>query len=470
MAVSPAARRRPALGSVFVDTGPLRRHRGFRRLWTGQLVSLTGSQLTVVAVAYQAYRLTGSTAIVGLVGLVQLFPLLAGSLAGGPLVDAWDRRRVLLACQVLLAAGSAGLALNAVSGHPRLWPLFACTAEAAAFQGMDWAARRASLRQLVPLADLPAALAVQSVAFQLTSVAGPAAAGLLIARAGFGLVYGLDVASFAVAFAAVALLPPLRPEGGGHPPGLASLAGGVRFLRHSPPLAGSFLIDLGAMVFGMPRALFPALAATVYGGGAATVGYLSAAPGLGAAAGSVLSGRVGRVRRPGRAVAICVALWGLAIAGFGMVSWLPAALALLALAGAADVISAVFRGAIAAQATPDALQGRVNSLVYVGLTGGPRLGDAEAGVAAALGGPRFAAWSGGLLSIATAVVTCWALPQFWRYQSRAIPAAPAGSASPAAPAAPDAQPALAEPAALAGPAPSGEPVQPRPAAEGPAQQ
>jgi MFS family permease len=401
---------------MLLDTGPLRRHQGFRRLWLGQLVSQGGSQLTVVAVTYQTYRLTGSTAMVGLVSLSQLVPLLAGSLLGGPLVDAWDRRRVLLATQVLLAIGSAGLLLNAVSGHPAVWPLFACTAEAAAFQGLDWSARRASLRRLVTIADVPAALAVQSAAMQVMSVVGPAAAGLLIASAGFGLVYGLDVASFAVAFAAVVLLPALPPDGGGQPPGLASLIGGVRYLHRSQLLAGAFLIDLGAMVFGMPRALFPALSATVYGGGAATVGYLNAAPGIGAAAGSLLTGRVGRVRRVGRAVAICVALWGAAIAGFGMVPWLAAALVLLALAGAADVVSSVFRMTIVQHATPDALQGRVNSLVYVGLTGGPRVGDAEAGAAAAVAGPGFAAWSGGLLSIGTAVVTCWLLPRFWRYR------------------------------------------------------
>jgi MFS family permease len=435
------ARRWRGLTGMLVDAGPLRRHRGFRRLWTGQVVSQAGSQLTLVAVGYQTYRLTGSTAMVGLVGLVQLVPLLAGSLAGGPLVDAWDRRRVMLACQVLLAMGSAGLMLNAVSGHARVWPLFASTAEASAFQGIDWAARRASLRQLVPLAELPASLALQSAAYQVTSVVGPAAAGLLLARAGFGLVYGLDLASFGVAFVTAALLPALVPKGGGEPPSLASLVGGVRYMRRSQPLAGVFVIDLGAMVFGLPRALFPALAATVYGGGAATVGFLNAAPGLGAAAGSLLSGRVGRVRRAGRAVAICVALWGLAIAAFGVVSWLPAALALLALAGGADVISSVFRMTIVQQSTPDELQGRVNSLVFAGLQGGPRLGDAEAGAAAALGGPRFAAWSGGLLSVAMAAATCWALPQLWRYQSRAIrsgeypESAPAGSAGLARPAA-----------------------------------
>jgi MFS family permease len=416
-------RARRAVGRAFVDTGPLRRHPGFRRLWAGQLIASLGSQLTVVAVGYQTYRLTSSTAMVGLVSLGQLVPLLAGSLLGGPLVDAWDRRRVLLCTQVLLAAGCAGLAVNAALAHPLLWPMFACTAEAATFQGVDWAARRASVRSLVPASDLAAALSLQSAAFQMTLVVGPAAAGLLIAHIGFAIVYWLNVAAFGMAFVAVARLPPLRPAGGGERAGIASLAGGVRYLKSSPPLAGAFVIDLGAMVFGMPRALFPALAVTVYGGGAATVGYLNAAAGLGALAGSVLTGHIWRVRRAGRATAVCVAVWGLAITGFGLVSALPAALALLVVAGAADVVSSVFRAMIVQQVTPDAMQGRVNSLIFAGLQGGPRLGDAEAGAAAAVAGPQFAAWSGGVLSIAAAVVTCWAIPQFWRYRSDAGTAA-----------------------------------------------
>jgi MFS family permease len=416
----PAGRRR-GVGGMFVDVGPLRRHRDFRRLWAGQLVSQVGSQLTIVAVAYQTYRLTSSTAMVGLVSLGQLFPLLAGSLLGGPLVDAWDRRRVMLATQVLLAVGCAGLAVNALLARPLLWLIFACTAESAAFQGLDWSARRASLRQLVPPAELPAALSLQSAAFQVTSVVGPAAAGLLIAQAGFALVYWLNVASFGVALVSVAVLPRLPPQDGGQPIGLASLAGGIRYVRTSHPLAGVFLLDLGAMVFGMPRALFPALAVTLYGGGAATVGYLNAAPGVGALVGSLLTGHVGRVRRVGRAVVICVVAWGAAITGFGLVPWLPAALVLLAVAGAADVISSVFRMVIVQQAAPDGMQGRVNSLIFAGIQGGPRLGDAEAGAAAALAGPQFAAWSGGLLSALTAVATCWVLPEIWRYVSSSAP-------------------------------------------------
>jgi predicted MFS family arabinose efflux permease len=364
--------------------------------------------------------------MVGLVSLGQLVPLLAGSLLGGPLVDAWDRRRVMLFTQFMLAAGSAGLTANALAPHPQVWALFACTAEAAAFQGLDWSARRASLWRLVPPEDLPAAISVQSAANQFTSVAGPAAAGLLIAHAGFGLVYGLDLASFGVALVTVLLLPALPPHRGGQPANFASLIGGLRYLRSSQPLAGIFVIDLGAMVFGMPRALFPALATTLYGGGAATVGYLNAAPGVGALVGSLLTGRVSRVRRPGRAVAVGAVIWGITITAFGLVPWLPAALALLVAAGAADVVSAVFRMMIVQHATPDGMQGRVNSLIYAGIQGGPRLGDAEAGGAAALGGPQFAAWSGGVLSVVTAVATCWLLPGMWRYDSRSARPGQAG--------------------------------------------
>jgi predicted MFS family arabinose efflux permease len=203
------------------------------------------------------------------------------------------------------------------------------------------------------------------------------------------------------------------------------------------------------MVFGMPRALFPAMAVTVYHGGATTVGYLNAAPGLGALIGSLLTGHVARVRRVGRAVAVCVAGWGLAITGFGLVRWLPAALLLLVLAGAADVVSSVFRMIIVQQSAPDAMQGRVNSLVFAGLQGGPRLGDAEAGVVADLAGPQVAAWSGGLLSVACAIVTCWAIPQFWRYQSTIGPArAPARGSAQRARSAGAAQP---EPGLVSGP-------------------
>jgi len=256
---------------VFADLTPIRRNRHFRRLWVGQLVSSIGSQLTTVGVAYQAYHLTHRTWIVGAVSLVQLFPLLVGSLWGGSVADARDRRRVLLVTQVFLAATSAGLALNAAFPHPALWPLFVCTAASAAFQGVDFPTRRAVVPMIVPGQDLPAALALQQILMQVAAVAGPALAGLLIAAAGRGVVFALDVASFAAALVAVALLPPLAPAGGGRKAGLASVTEGLRYLRGQRVLASTFWIDLDAMVFGMPRAVFPALASGVFGGGASVV-------------------------------------------------------------------------------------------------------------------------------------------------------------------------------------------------------
>jgi MFS family permease len=404
---------------LLADISPLRAHRAFRRLWLGQMVSGLGSQLTIVGVAYQTYRLTNSSFMVGLVSLVQLAPLLVGSLWGGAMVDAYDRRRVLIVTQVALAATSLGLAVNAALPHPVLWPVFACTAASAAFQGVDMPARRAALPMILPRDELPAALALQQVLFQSAAVVGPAVAGLLIAKTSLSLVYGCDVASFGAGLAAVALLPALAPTGGGTPAGWRSVAEGMRYLRGQRLLASTFLIDINAMVFGMPRALFPALGTHFFGGGAGAVGLLYAAPAAGALAGALLTGWVPAVRRQGRAVVVAVVVWGGAIAVFGLVPVLWAGLLLLALAGAADVISAVFRNAILQMTVPDHLQGRLNGVFTAVVTGGPRLGDAEAGVVAAAAGVQASVVSGGLACIAGVGLLVWRVPELWRHDVRA---------------------------------------------------
>lgn len=405
---------------LFVDTTPLRRYPDFRKIWIGQIISGLGSQLTIVGVAYQAYRLTGSTLVVGLVSLVQLIPLLFGSLWGGAVADSTDRRRLLLITQVALATTSAGLALNAMTPHPHLWPLFLCTAASACFQGIDGPTRKAALPMLVPAADLPAALALQQVVFQLAFVAGPAIAGLLIAATGLSVVFWLDVASFGAAFIAVLLLPPLVPSGGGRKADFASVVEGLKYLKHHRTLASTYWIDLNAMVFGMPRAVFPALALGLYGGGAVTLGLLYAAPGAGALIGALLTGWVSRVHRQGRAVVAAVIVWGGSIAVFGLVPVLWVGLLFLALAGAADVVSAVFRNSILQMNAPEELQGRLAGTFIAVVTGGPRLGDAEAGAASAVGGPQFAVWSGGLLCIAGVGVIVWRMPELWRQDSSAL--------------------------------------------------
>jgi MFS family permease len=397
-----------------VDISPLRKYRHFRRLWAGQVVSGLGSQLTLVAVSFQAYALTRSTLVVGLIGLAQLAPLLAGALWGGTLADAMDRRKVLVLTQVAMAAAVGGLVVNASFSHPAVWPLFVCTAAGAGFQGVDWPARRAALPMLVEAQDVTASIALQTTIQQLALVAGPALAGVLISATGLSAVYGIDVATFSVALAAAVLLPALVPSGGGTPMGLRSMTEGFRHLRKEKLLSATYWIDLNAMIFGMPRAVFPALGTGLFGGGAGVVGLLYAAPGAGALVGSFFTGWCSRVHRQGRAIAVCVVVWGVTIAIFGVVPVLWVGLTLLAMAGAADVVSAVFRQAVQQRTVPQHLQGRLSGTFFAVVAGGPRLGDAETGLASAVGGPQFAVWSGGLACVVGVAVLLWRVPELWR--------------------------------------------------------
>ena len=397
-----------------VDITPLRKYRHFRRLWAGQVVSGMGSQLTLVAVSFQAYSLTHSTLVVGLLGPAQLVPLLAGALWGGTLADAIDRKRVLILTQIAMATAIGGLVVNASFSHPSVWPLFVCTAASAGFQGVDWPARRAALPMLVDTQDVTAAIALQTTIQQLALVAGPALAGVLIATLGLSAVYGIDVTSFSLALIAAVLLPALVPSGGGTPMGLRSMAEGFRHLRKEKLLSATYMIDLNAMIFGMPRAVFPALGVGLFGGGAGVVGLLYAAPGGGALIGSLFTGWCGRVHHQGRAIAACVVMWGVTIALFGVVPVLWIGLVLLALAGAADVVSAVFRQAVQQRAVPEHLQGRLSGTFFAVVAGGPRVGDAETGVAAAIGGPQFAVWSGGLACVIGVAILLWRVPELWR--------------------------------------------------------
>jgi MFS family permease len=403
---------------LLADVTPLKHSRDFRLLFIGQLISFLGSQLTVVAVPVQVFRLTGSSFTVGLVSLGQMVPLILGSLIGGAVADAHDRRKLLMVMQVLLALTSAGLALNAMRSAPALWPLFVVTGVAAFFAGFDGPARTAALPAVVATEELPAAFALRQLQIQVGVVVGPAIAGILLARASVSAVYWIDVATFGGALVAVSMLRPLPPEGGGTRASLASIAEGLRYLRRHRLILSTFVIDVNAMVFGMPRALFPAVGLRVLHGTNATVGLLFAAPGAGALLVAVFTGWVGQVRRHGLAVIIAVMLWGAGIAGFGLVRVLWAAVVCLAVAGAADVVSAVFRSTITQTLVPDALRGRVSAVNLAVVTGGPRLGDLEAGGVAALAGTQFSIVSGGLACIAGALGVAWLFPELGRYDAR----------------------------------------------------
>ena len=398
---------------LLIDLTPLRRSRDLRHLVSGELVSTLGTQLTTVAVPYQVYQLTRSSLDVGLVSITQLFPLIAGSLLAGSVVDAMDRRRLLMAAQVLMATCSAGLAVNADLG-PSLWPLFVLPALAAGFSGLDSAGRNAIVPNMVRRSEVSTANAIFQTLFQLGQVAGPALAGLLLEGAGVRFVYWLDVASFGAALVAVFLISPQPPGEPGHRPGLRSILEGLGFVRGRQSIQGAYLIDINAMVFGMPRALFPALATDLFGGGASTLGFLYAAPGAGALVGALTTGWVARIQRQGLAVIVAVIAWGAAITCFGLVHWLPAALVLLAAAGCADVISAVFRSTIIQLTVPDALRGRLAGLQIAVVTGGPRIGDLESGAVATAFGDTVSVVSGGLACIAGALVLARVLPGFRR--------------------------------------------------------
>ena len=400
-----------------VDISPLRESREYRSLYAGQAVAYLGSQLTTVAVPFQVYEITKSSLAVGLIGLFSLIPLIGLSLAGGAIADAMDRRKLLIATQLALGATSAVLALNAMLAHPPVWPLYVCAALAAGLAGIDLPTRQAILPNLVRREQFATAASLGQVLFQVGSVAGPALAGLIISKLSLATAYWIDAATAGAAIAGALAIRPQPPEGGGTKAGLQSIKEGRSYLKGKRVLLGTFLIDINAMVFGMPRALFPALGTGLYHGGAGTVGLLYAAPAAGALVGAVTTGWVNHVRKQGRAVVIAVIAWGACIAAFGLTSVLPLGLLLLALAGAADVVSAVLRSTILQLSVPDHLRGRLSSVHIAVVTGGPRLGDAEAGAMAAATTPRISVVSGGAACVLGALILAKALPDLARYES-----------------------------------------------------
>ena len=400
---------------LLIDLEPLRTYRQFRLLWTGFLIRTIGNQLTVVAVPFEVYKLTHSSLDVGLVSLAQIGPLLVGSLLGGTVVDAFERRTLLIFTQVLLASTSLGLALNSGYARPALWPIFLCSAFAAGYQGVDSPASTALVVSVVGRDGIVGANALWQALFSTGQIAGPAIAGLLLARISINFVYWIDVAAYGASLIAVLRMarPPAIAREGPRELGFKAMLGGVRYLKGHHPLQGIFLGDLIAMTLGMPRALFPALGLGRFHGGAGAVGLLYAAPGVGALAGALLTGWVRNVAHQGRAVVWAIVGWGVAITLFGLSPWLWPALVLLGFAGASDVFSAVFRGSILQLETPSDLLGRMQAVQIAVVTGGPRVGDLEHGVVAAIAGPVTAVVSGGVACVAGVMVMARLLPRFW---------------------------------------------------------
>jgi MFS family permease len=400
------------LRSLAIDIGPLKRHREFRLLYIGQGVSFAGSMITYVAIPFQVYELTGSTLVVGLLGIVELVPLLVTALLGGALADAHDRRRMVLLADTVLLLLSLVLVANALLDEPQVWLLFVVAAGMSAAGGLQRPSLDAMLPRLVPREELAAASALDGFRGTAGQIAGPALAGVLIATLGLGATYAIDAATFLVSLAALARMRAVPPPPEAAPPSVARIREGWRYAVSRQELTGSYVVDINAMLFGIPIALFPAVADRY--GGPALLGLLYAAGPAGAAVLTLASGWVSRVRRHGKAIALSAGAYGAAIVAFGFAGSLPLALVALAAAGAADMSSGIFRQTLWNQTIPDHMRGRLAGIEQLSYSIGPTLGTARSGAVASVTSVPFSIVTGGAVCIAGTVALCSLLPRFWR--------------------------------------------------------
>jgi MFS family permease len=426
------------------DLTPLRTSRDFRLLYASRTVIALGTQATEVALLVQAKQLTGSTVAVGLLGAVELVPLVVFGLYGGVLADRFDRRRLILVCEAALGCCAALLMLNALATHPLVWPLYVVTGLMMAAAALQRPSLDASIPRIVPRDQLTAAAALLSMSQNVSFLAGTTLGGSLAAGPGPEYVYGLDTVSFVVSFCFLWLVRPLpAPDAGPEPvTGLGSglqsaggtsrargrekrsIAAGFAYARGRQDLLGSYLADLAAMTLAYPNALFPFVAAGLHAPWA--VGLMFAAPSAGALAITLMSGWMGRVRRHGVAIAVSAAVWGLLITAFGLAPDITVALGCLVLAGSADMASGIFRDTLWNQTVPDRLRGRMAGLELLSYGVGPSAGQIRAGAVASVTSARFSLASGGLLCAGAVGLVCLALPGFTRYRARASATAQGG--------------------------------------------
>ncbi|WP_369813324.1 MFS transporter [Yonghaparkia sp. Root332] len=408
----------------FVDLAPLRESPAFARMWVGGTITGIGSQMTILAVGLDVYARTQSTLMVSYVAAFALVPMIIAGLYGGVLADSFDRRIVALLSAIVAWGSTAGLAVYSWSGADPVLPLYLLITLNTVAATMVGVARQAIVPRLIRRELLPAAGALGGISAGLMLTIGPALAGVLVAGVGISWTYTIDTVLFVAAFLGLYTLPPVRPEGEVLRPGLRSVVEGARFLRVAPNIRASFLLDIFAMTFGNPRVLFPAIGAVLIGGGAVTVGVLTSAIAVGVLVLGVFSGKLGGVRQQGLGVIFGVAAYGLTIVGLGVVlllaatsgvsvseSWadvnwpaLIAASVLLALSGAADSVSMIYRNTMLQASVPDAMRGRLQGLFTVVVTGGPRVGDLYVGVLSVTALLWFPPLLGGLVIVVAAAV------------------------------------------------------------------
>ncbi|MGF3055690.1 MFS transporter [Microbacterium sp. YY-01] len=423
----------PARG-LLIDLRPLRESPAFARMWIGSSLAGIGGQLTIVTVMLHVFALTGSTFAVSMIAFAGLIPMILAGLYGGMLADAFDRRRLALIAATIAFSSTLLLATLTWTGFVSIWWLYALSMITAAANSVGMATRTAIVPRLIPTSLLASASALNGVTFGLTVMVGPAAAGLLVAATGYGWTYSIDVLLMLAMFLGLWTLPPLRPEGTIVRPGLASLIDGWKFLRSAANIRMQYLLDICAMTFGQPLALFPALGTILLGGGAVTTGLLTASVAVGTFLSSLLSGRIVQYRWHGRGIQRAVQAYGAAIALFGVVVllglWAPpasetqpnivliaAACVALALSGAADNVSSIYRNTMMQAAVPDTMRGRLQGVFIVVVAGGPRVGALYAGALATATALWFPPLLGGLLVIGLAAFLTRLTPRFREYDA-----------------------------------------------------
>lgn len=402
---------------MLINLSLFKRNRNFTLLFIGQFVSLFGTMITAVALPYQIYMETRSTFMVGLLSLVQLLPLLVTALIGGVFADRYHRRQLLLIAETILAIGGFLLAANAYLTTPHLSVLFIVSACMSAFNGLHRPALDSMVQQIVPREDFPTVASLAMFKGSVCMIAGPAIGGLLIATFGVMVTYLIDCITFLISLTALLLMTHIpKPPSTQDASTLAALKAGIKYAFSRQELLGSYLVDFLAMIFGMPTALFPAIALS-FGGSAKTLGMLYTAPAIGAFLISISSGWTQNVTRHGAAIAASAFFWGLAIILFGLSTNLWIALIFLVFSGVFDGLSGIFRSIMWNQTIPNHLRGRMSGIEMISYLSGPKLGDTEAGLVAAVFGVTFAIVSGGALCMISVIGCCIFLPKFWRYRS-----------------------------------------------------
>ncbi len=403
---------------LMLDLRPLRVSPAYRRMWGGWTVAQVGQSMAAVAVGIQVYAITGSSFAVGMIGLAAFFPLVFFGLYGGSISDTHDRRQVALWSSAGLWFCAVVLVIQAWLALDQVWLLYVVIAAQSGFFAVNNPARSAIVPRLIEPSLLPAANALTTLTFSAGFMLGPLLGGLVIDAYSLTAAYAIDALLFAAAMYGLFRLPAIAPEAEAHRTGWAAVWEGLRFLSTRRNLLMTFIVDLCAMVLAQPRALFPALAATTFGGGARTVGLLAAAPAVGSLLAGLLSGWLGTVRRQGLMVVVMVCGYGASVAFFGLTDILTWALFFLALTGAADMVSAVFRSTILQVATPDELRGRLQGVFVVVVAGGPRLGDAVIGTTAGVLGEQAAIVIGGVACIVATLFFTLRNRGFVRYDAR----------------------------------------------------